>query len=130
MAKGPRNLTQAFQRSTQMHMQYDLPVRPFMPILRCVFRGPYLRPILRRGRNMPRLFARVRNLAVVGKLTLLAAVLLGLTACPQGQGGEGEGGMGGIGAILPLILIFVVFYFKFIWSINMEKTWVCSIFIN
>ena len=59
---------------------------------------------------MPRLFARVRNLAVVGKLTLLAAVLLGLTACPQGQGGEGEGGMGGIGAILPLVLIFVVYY--------------------
>ncbi len=63
---------------------------------------------------MPRLFARAGNLAVVGKIGLLAAVLFGLTACPQGQGGEGEGGMGGIGAILPLVLIFVVFYFLLI----------------
>ncbi len=64
---------------------------------------------------MPRLFARAGNLAVAGKVSLLAAVLVGLTACPQGQGGEGEsGGLGGIGAILPLVLIFVVFYFLLI----------------
>lgn len=64
---------------------------------------------------MPRLFARAGNLAVAGKVSLLAVVLVGLTACPQGQGGaEGEGGLGGIGAILPLVLIFVVFYFLLI----------------
>jgi len=63
---------------------------------------------------MPRLFARAKNLAVAGKVSLLTAVLFGLTACPQGQGGEGEGGLGGIGAILPLVLIFVVFYFLLI----------------
>lgn len=64
---------------------------------------------------MPRLFARAGNLAVAGKVSLLAAVLFGLTACPPGQGGaEGDGGLGGIGAILPLVLIFVVFYFLLI----------------
>jgi preprotein translocase subunit YajC len=64
---------------------------------------------------MPRLFAKAGNLAVAGKVSLLAALLFGLTACPPGgQGGEGEGGLGGIGAILPLVLIFVVFYFLLI----------------
>ena len=64
---------------------------------------------------MPRLFAKAVNLAVAGKVSLLAALLFGLTACPPGgQGGEGEGGLGGIGAILPLVLIFVVFYFLLI----------------
>ena len=64
---------------------------------------------------MPRLFAKAGNLAVAGKVSLLAAVLFGLTACPPGgQGGEGDGGFGGIGAILPLVLIFVVFYFLLI----------------
>ena len=46
---------------------------------------------------MPRLFAKAGNLAVAGKVTLLAAVLFGLTACPPGGGGEGEGGLGGMG---------------------------------
>ena len=63
---------------------------------------------------MPRLFAKAGNLAVAGKVSLLAAVLFGLTACPPGGGGEGDGGLGGIGAILPLVLIFVVFYFLLI----------------
>ena len=63
---------------------------------------------------MPRLFAKAGNLAVAGKISLLTAVLFGLTACPPGGGGEGEGGLGGIGAILPLVLIFVVFYFLLI----------------
>ena len=64
---------------------------------------------------MPRLFAKAGNLAVAGKVSLLVALLFGLTACPPGgQGGEGEGGLGGIGAILPLVLIFVVFYFLLI----------------
>ena len=63
---------------------------------------------------MPRLFAKAGKFAVAGKISLLTAVLLGLTACPQGAGGEGEGGLGGIGAILPLVLIFVVFYFLLI----------------
>ena len=62
---------------------------------------------------MPRLFAKAGNLAVAGKISLLTAVLFGLTACPQGGGGEGDG-LGGIGAILPLVLIFVVFYFLLI----------------
>lgn len=63
---------------------------------------------------MPRLFAKAGKFAVAGKISLLTAVLLGLTACPQGGGAEGEGGLGGIGAILPLVLIFVVFYFLLI----------------
>ncbi len=64
---------------------------------------------------MPRLFAKAGNLAVAGKVSLLVALLFGLTACPPGgQGGEGEGGLVGIGAILPLVLIFVVFYFLLI----------------
>ena len=62
---------------------------------------------------MPRLFAKAEKFAVAGKISLLTAVLLGLTACPQGGGGEGDG-LGGIGAILPLVLIFVVFYFLLI----------------
>ena len=62
---------------------------------------------------MPRLFAKAEKFAVAGKISLLTAVLLGLTACPQGGGGEGDG-LGGIGAILPLVLIFVVFNFLFI----------------
>ncbi len=64
---------------------------------------------------MRRLLAKAGNLAVAGKISLLAAVLFGLTACPMGgQGGDGDGGLGGIGAILPLVLIFVVFYFLLI----------------
>jgi len=66
---------------------------------------------------MPRMFAKVGNIAVAGKVTLLMASLFGLTACPPpGQGGAegGGGGFGGIEAILPLILIFVVFYFLLI----------------
>ena len=63
---------------------------------------------------MPRLFAKAGKLAVAGKVSLLAALLFGLTACPPGGQGEGEGGLGGITAILPLVLIFVVFYFLLI----------------
>ena len=62
---------------------------------------------------MPRLFAMAGNLAMAGKVSLLAVLLFGLTACPQ-QGADGDGGLGGIGAILPLVLIFVVFYFLLI----------------
>ncbi len=63
---------------------------------------------------MRRLLAKAGNLAVAGKISLLAAVLFGLTACPMGGQGDGDGGLGGIGAILPLVLIFVVFYFLLI----------------